>query len=72
MEAPGGRAVSYERGTPVQLSIEELPLDRKVHWFRGGLVCRAHGLLHHSTLRAVDWSGGMALQDDGASYIPED
>jgi len=67
----GGGVGSYERGTPVQLSIEEQPLDRKVHWFRGGLVCRAHGIWYHSTLRAVDWSGGLALQDDGASYIPE-
>ena len=34
----------------LQLSVSEQPLYRNMQWFRGGLVCKAHGLLYHSTL----------------------
>jgi len=58
----GGVAVSYERGTPVGYglwfrvqAVREMPSTqegscRNVKRFRGGLVFKAHRLVHYSTL----------------------
>ena len=53
MVALGGVGISYERGTPVGGG--GVPHDVRMpdfgkHLFRGGLVFKAHILLHHSTL----------------------
>ena len=54
----GGGAVSYERGTPVQVLLFETPLFSVQEQllrgiekqFQGGLVFKARILLYHSTL----------------------
>ena len=45
-----GRAAGRELYRSVQLSIREQRLRSNVKQFQGGLVCKAHRLLYHSTL----------------------
>ena len=68
----GGEAVSYGRGTPVALmlaltwSIRTCQLLRRnVKRFRGGLVCKAHRLLYHSTL------GLRVKEEEEEEAVPE-
>ena len=51
-------------GVGVQFSIQEQLVSRNVERFRGGLVCKVHRLLYHSTL------GARVMQKKRSTHNP--